>query len=276
MAKDTCNEIHHIFPDFVGFQTWIGDYQRLYQFTRRNDELIKDMRICSGAQLALALLHLFLFLFYPRQKLNLYYVIFSVLFFGTNLAVSGDNVTGNPLMQWWWQHIFWICGVIGTISAWHLLYAVGDTPIPRWKAITALIFTVGYLVKKVIFFDTNPNDGFNILFLLINADGLWALISAIRRGKPHIWLIGLGMAIIVIFYFFVGANVFHLWTDHAQCDLVMSIGILAFPLLFSIYLALDFARTNQDLSLKLAEVEDLQTRNWNWSPTRRKVREDRH
>lgn len=246
-----------IFPDFIGFQTWIGDYARVHQTSRRNYELFDDMKLCSAAQLSLALLHLFLFLFYPKQKLNLYYVIFSVLFAGTNLAISGDNITANPLMQWWWQHIFWICGVFGTVSAWHLLYAVGGTVIPRWKVIIALVFTMVYFVKKVVFFDSNPNDGFNLLFLLIMMDGLWSLIGAIRRGKPYIWLIGIGMGLIVVLYFFVGADVFQLWKNNAERCLAMSIGLLSFPLLFSIYLALDFARTNHDLSLRLAEVEYL-------------------
>lgn len=250
----------HIFPDFVGFQTWIGDYERLRQHARHNFDLFRDMRICSAAQLSLALLHLFLFLFYPKQKLNLYYVIFSVLFAGTNLAISGDSISTDPLMQWWWQQIFWICGVLGTISAWHLLYAVGGTAIPRWKAIAAVVFTLVYLVKKVIFAETNPNDGFNLLFLVILLDGLWTLMGAVRRGQPNIWLIGLGMMLIILLYFFVGADVFHLWKSHAERCLVMSIGLLTFPLLFSIYLALDFARTNQDLSFRLTEVEDLSAR----------------
>ena len=247
----------HIFPDFIGFQTWIGDYARLSKETRHNYELTNDMNLCSAAQLSLALLHLFLFLFYPKQRLNLYYVIFSVLFAGTNLAVCGQNITDSPLIQWWWQHIFWICAVLGTVSAWHLLYAVGHTAIPRWKAVIAIIFTVVYLVIKVLLFNYNGFDGFNILFLLILVDGLWALIGAMRRGQPNIWLIGLGMAIIVLLYFFVGADVFHLWTGRAERNLAMSIGLLSFPLLFSIYLALDFARTNQELSNKLAEVQDL-------------------
>jgi signal transduction histidine kinase/DNA-binding response OmpR family regulator len=247
----------HIFPDFIGFQTWIGDYERMHLVNQRNYELFQEMWLCTAAQLSLALLHLFLFVFYPKQKLNLYYVIFSVLFAGSNMAVSGDAIAASPLMQWWWQHIFWICGVLGTISAWHLLYAVGHTPIPRWKAITAIVFVLVYLVKKVIFLDMNVSDGFNLFFLLFLIDGLWALIGAIRRGLPNIWLIGFGIALIIPLYFFVGADVFHLWTSRAERCMVMSIGLLSFPLLFSIYLALDFARTNQDLSLKLEEVEEL-------------------
>jgi len=247
----------HIFPDFIGFQTWIGDYELMRQFYDRAYSLFNDMWLCTAAQLSLALLHLFLFLFYPKQKLNLYYVIFSVLFAGSNMAVSSDAITAHPQMQWWWQHIFWFCGVLGTISAWHFLYAVGRTPIPRWKAIIAMVFIVVYLIKKVVFLDMYVNDGFNILFLLFLMDGLWAIIGAIRRGLPHIWLIGLGIALIIPLYFFVGADVYHLWTNRAERCIAMSVGLLSFPLLFSIYLALDFARTNQDLSLKLAEVEEL-------------------
>ncbi|MFD1257699.1 ATP-binding protein [Mucilaginibacter terrae] len=248
----------HIFPNFIGFQTWIGDYKRLHDFKQREQSLFEYMWLCTAAQLALALLHLFLFLFYPKQKLNLYYVIFSVLFAGSGMAVSGDEITNNPMIQWWWEHIFWICGVLGTISAWHLLYAVGHTPTPRWKVIFAAFFLLVYFIKKVIFMDSAPyNDGFNWLFLLILMDGLWALTGAIRRGQPHIWLVGVGMILIILLYFFVGADVFFLWSSRAERCLAMNIGLLSFPVLFSIYLALDFARTNQDLTLRLAEVENL-------------------
>jgi signal transduction histidine kinase/DNA-binding response OmpR family regulator len=251
----------HVFPDFIGFQTWLGDYQKLSAAKQRDESLYEYMWLSVAAQLSLALLHLFLFFFYPKQRLNLYYVIFSVLFAGTTLAVSGDNITANPVMQWWWQHIFWICGVIGTASGWYLLYAVGQTRIPKWKAIFIFGFLVVYLTKKVLFMDSRPyNDGFSLFFLIILLDGIWALIVAIRRGLPHIWLIGLGMLLIVLFYFFIGADVFRLWANGAERSLAMSIGIFSFPVLFSIYLALNFARTNQDLSLRLLEVEELSAR----------------
>jgi signal transduction histidine kinase/DNA-binding response OmpR family regulator len=250
----------HIFPDFIGFQTWVGDYQRLHKAMQRDHTLFEDMWLCTAAQLALALVHLFLFLFYPKQKLNLSYVIFSVLFAGTGIAVWGDNITSDPLMQVWWQHIFWISGVLGTTAAWYLLYAVGHTPIPRWKGVAAIAFTIVYLVKKAVFLNMFSTDDFNILFVVVMLDGLWALIGAIRRGRPHVWLVGLGMAIIVVLYFFVGADLFHLWASNAERSLAMNIGLLTFPVLFSIYLALDFARTNQDLSFRLIEVEELSSK----------------
>jgi signal transduction histidine kinase/DNA-binding response OmpR family regulator len=246
-----------VFPDFIGFQAWYGSYEKQHAVSHRDQSIFQYMLLSTAAQIALAVLHLFLFIFYPKQRLNLYYVIFSVVFAGTNVAVSTINITGNPETQQVFMQVFWIAAILGTVSGWHLLYSVSQTAIRRWKVIVVLVLSIAYLIKHVFFMYAYPVDGFSIFFLLITMDGLWALIGAIKRKQPFVWLIGMGMVMIVLFYFFAGADVFGLWNNYAARCLTMSIGLLSFPLCFSIYLALDFARTNQNLSMRLAEVEKL-------------------
>jgi signal transduction histidine kinase/DNA-binding response OmpR family regulator len=248
---------NYIFPDFIGFQTWVGNYQQLQVLTQKNRQYFQYMLLSIAAQLALALLHFFLFLFYPKQKLNLYYFIFSVLFAGTNWAVYYQSITGSPSLQYTAGTIFWVCAILVTASGWHLLYKAANAPIPKWKAVGVTIITVAYLTKYVIALLRYPIDGFNVFFLIIMLDGLWTIFRAVQRRQPYIWLIGLGMLIVVVLYFFVGADVFGLWTSYPARCFAMSMGLLVFPLCFSIYLALDFARTNHDLSLRLAQVEEL-------------------
>jgi signal transduction histidine kinase/DNA-binding response OmpR family regulator len=246
-----------VYPDFIGFQAWVGNYKKLQVITQNNRRYFEYMLLSLGAQLALALLHMFLFVFYPTQKLNLYYFIFSMLFAGTNWAVYAQNVTSSPATQYLFGTIFWICAILVTASAWHLLYKVSKVPILKWKMVAISAMTVVYLTKYITALLLYRNDGFAIYFLIVMLDGLWTLFRAIQRKQEHTWLIGLGMLLIMLLYFFVGADVFGLWTNFPARSFAMSMGILVFPLCFSIYLALEFARTNQDLSFRLAQVEEL-------------------
>lgn len=247
----------HVFPDFIGFQTWVGRYDRIATLSQKNETLFQVMYLSVAAQLSLALLHLFLFLFYPKRKLNLYYVLFSVCFAGTNWGIATNNLATTAAGQLTATLVFWLAAILSTTTGWVLLQSIGDRRIPRWKIAVIIIFTLIYTVKHFFFPDSPSDLSFSIAFLAIMLDGLWALFRAIRKGQPYVWLIGLGMVMILLLYFFVGADVFGLWRNYALRCFVMSMGLLAFPLCFSIYLALDFARTNENLSLRLAEVEGL-------------------
>lgn len=66
------------------------------------------------------------------------------------------------------------------------------------------------------------------------------------------------MFIVTLFFFLVGSDIFGLMKgDDDRINQWMSIGLLSFPLTFSVYLALDFADTNRDLWLRLREIEAL-------------------
>lgn len=247
-----------VFPDFIGFQAWVGDYNRLHSVTAGRKQLFDYILLSVAAQLTLAVLHLLLFLFYPRQRLNLYYSIFSVFFAGTNWAACVYNITTSPPGQYIASMLFLICCLLGSVSAWFLLYKVGKSAISRWKTILVSVITFLYLLKYLIFPLKYPTDGLGLVFLILMIDGFSALFLAIRRRQPYLWLIGLGMLIVSLLFFFVGVDILKLWTHYypEKC-LTMSIGLLAFPLCFSVYLALDFARTNENLSSRLVEVEEL-------------------
>ncbi|MBC6112612.1 ATP-binding protein [Pedobacter fastidiosus] len=249
-----------IFPDFSGFQIWAGDYKKMHVANEESKTLFNYMFLSVAAQLALGLLHLFLFLFYPKNKLNLYYFFFSVFFAATSWAVSIYNVTSNPVIQYASNPIFFLSCILGTTTAWILLYKTANAKIPKWKGITIGIITLLYCLKYSIFPLNNSQDGFSIIFLIIMADGIWKLFRAIKKRQSHVWIVGLGMVLIVLFYFFVGADVFKLWGNYPLRCFVMSLGILSFPFCYSIYLALDFATTNFNLSKRLIEVEELSTK----------------
>ncbi|MCX2475010.1 ATP-binding protein [Pedobacter sp. MC2016-05] len=246
-----------IYPDFVGFQIWTGEYTEMQAINKKNKGLFEYMLMPIAVQFALGLLHLFFFLFYPKQKLNLYYFFYSVLFAATSWSVCMYSITSNPEIQKLSDPVFFVSSIIGKAISWVLLYKVGNLTIPKWKSIVVASITILYLIKYFIFPYHDGFDGSDIVFLIIMIDSLWRLFKTIRSQIPYAWIVGVGMIMILFFYFFVGADVFKLWQNYPLRCLTMAIGLLSFPFCYSIYLALDFARTNQNLSSRLIEVEQL-------------------
>ncbi|MFC3560559.1 hybrid sensor histidine kinase/response regulator transcription factor [Pedobacter jamesrossensis] len=246
-----------VYNDFVGFQIWAGEYIKMHTISKNKKMLFEYMLIPIAVQFALGLLHLFFFLFYPKQKLNLWYFFYSVLFAATSWSVCMYNISPSPEIQKLSDSLFFVSSIIGKAIAWVLLYKVGNLNIPRWKSIAVAFITIIYLVKYFLFPLHDGFDGSDIIFLIIMLDSLWRLFKTIRSQIPYAWIVGVGMIIILFFYFLVGADAFKLWQNYPLRCLTMAIGLLSFPFCYSIYLALDFARTNQNLSSRLVEVEQL-------------------
>ena len=252
------------FPEFIGFETWIGSFDQLSAAAstsmQRNDFLL----ISAGAQLALALLHIFLFAFYPKQKLNLYYSLFVLLSASTIAIPFIISDTTDPAIQAVANNVFAVAITLSTLAIGLLFYAISFPVLPKWRILIMSLMALGLLSYIVIVSQAcecavtdQMGNFFNMYYLLVNLDGVRAIIIAIRRKKPGVWLIGLGMFILSLFFFFVGADVFGWITSAELKNQLMSFGLLVMPLCFSLYLALDFARTNRNLSTKLLQVQQL-------------------
>ncbi|PUZ19691.1 Signal transduction histidine kinase [Chitinophaga costaii] len=249
------------FPEFTGFQVWVDTYEHLsatqLQRLQYNDGLLFSV----GAQVALVFLHIFLYIFYPWQRLNLYYSIFVGLCAATLYLRYFVANTLSPPYQYLAATVFDIAMILAIFFAAVLLYSVSYGKLPLRRIWVLGIIGVLVLVYYLGNFPELPVEPTDLYFLIAIADGLWALVRAIRRGAKKMWLIGAGMFIVALFFFGVGADLLG-WMhgDVARINQWMSIGLLAFPLTFSIYLALDFADTNRNLRLRLEEVGALSER----------------
>jgi len=250
------------FPEFTGFQLWVGTYEQLAAGALDDLKMNSFLLASISAQLALVLLHLILFAFYPRQRLNLYYSLFvfstAAVLYLRYLTVS----TADPHVQRITADLFEAGIIAVAFLAGILLYGVSYDRLPRRRIfITALLGSLTLLD----YFLGNRNASVPTIFwleifyfLLVITDGLLALIRAMIRKKPRIWLVGAGMLTITIFYLLVGSDLFGLMKGNNQLIAEwMSIGVLAVPISFSIYLALDFADVNRSLTARLKEVETL-------------------
>lgn len=254
------------FPEAEGFLLWVGTYGQLSAGVLNALKMNSFLLASIGAQLALVLLHLTLFAFYPRQRLNLYYSLFvftsAAVLYLRYLTVG----TADLHVQRITADLFEAGIILYIFFAGVFLYGVSYDHLPRRRII--IIALLGALTLLDYFLQNrNPTQAvFSLLeisyFLVVIANGLFALIKAMRSRKPRIWLIGAGMLIITFFYLLVGSDLLGLMKgDNQLISQWMSIGLLAFPVSFSIYLALDFADVNRNLTTRLKEVQELSALN---------------
>lgn len=257
------NNFVGVFSNFYGFQVDIGDYRSVSLRMRRNNQFLDAVPWFAFAQLILGLLHFFFFLFYPKQKLNLYYAFFVLLVGINGLAIYLFYQTRFPSVQFFAEYLTCICKVLIMWSAVLLLYALNYHIIPRWRvsilAIISIAYLVGYTIKYLFFPVSTWEDYFSFIFLLCITDGCWSAYQVISRRQKGVWLVGVGVAAVIILYFFASADVFGLWPYYLSPVrvFVLSAGEMVLPICLSLYLAIDFASTNQRLIAKLSEVEHL-------------------
>ncbi|MCG2612752.1 ATP-binding protein [Terrimonas sp. NA20] len=266
LAIRYCNYDHY-FSNFVGFQGWISEANFMLA-KHRSDQRFYDYLLMSGAAMSmLILLHLLLYAFYPKQKVNLYYSLFVL---GTTISLFARYeaiVTRDPGMQLLLYKIFSASISLMPFFFALLLYHVSSAVLPRKKlwfiGIISMVFTVIYFFgNNVDLLTINSTIGTlnNLFTVLVMADGLIAVSKAIRRGDQRIWLIGFGILIVVLGSVIVGANTFRLFNFY-QLMTGMAILCLVMPVLFSIYIAMDVASTNRQLSAQLKQNDLLASEN---------------
>lgn len=252
-----------VYPDFLGFQLSIGDYVKGAEKTRASKQLFEYLPMFAAAQLILGLLHLLFFLFYPRQKLNVYYALFVLLIGINGIAVYQYYLTPYPSVQYIADFTALTCKVLIMWSAVLLLYVLNYRRIPRWRmgALTGitLFYILEYILKFWVFKEGKWGDYFSVAYFVCMMDGLWSATQVIKRGQKDAWLIGIGVATVILVYFFAWDDIFSIWPYglNAMRLFVMGSGSLVLPLCLSLYLALDFARTNHSLTVKLLEIANL-------------------
>jgi len=251
-----------VYANFYGFQTWIGDYNKLSPKIQIANERFIVMLMCAAAQLILGLLHLLLFVFYPRQKLNLYYALFVLLVGLNEIGIYLFYRTNIPIVQYSAQALIDEGKVIMMWAAVMLLYLLDYKQVPRWRIIVLSTISSFYFIAYIYKFFHHIEywaDYFWLAFLVCMLDGFWSVFRLIQKKQKGVWLICAGVVAVILLYYFAWDDTFHLWPygSNSLRLLVMAVGELILPLCLSLYLAVDFAKTNQDLSAKLFEVENL-------------------
>jgi len=213
----------------------------------------------AGLFLAVGLVHLLLFAFYPRERANLLFSLFAIglsfVVFLTLLLAVNSYPPGALLVL---RIVF--AAAIGFSSSVELafLYAAFGVRAPKLFWVAAAGWVAYVLAEAGML--RGAFTWFAALNFFTAGESVRVTVQALRRRVDGAWIIGCG-----VFFTALVAPKEVLLTAGVPIPAVVSALIdqaytLAIIVSISIYLARRFARTNRQLEAQLVQVEELSTR----------------
>ncbi len=214
--------------------------------------------------LVLGLVHFLLFIFYRKQKSNLYYSIFMILFSGLTYVVFLTNgISENPLFVSKASFILSLFFPLFFIPLAGLIYNLFTDKIPKIFWIT---IGIAIILSLLYYLNIKIVNYFYIGFVLL----LWfevtrVVIRAMIKRIDGAWIIGIGVLFFILFFTIIMFYIIRYgsitFSDMSLSALIFGLltfsAILSIPISMSVYLARDFARTNVNLEKQLEQVKIL-------------------
>lgn len=219
-----------------------------------------------GVLAALALLHFLLYLFYRRERANLFYSLFALSLAATlllNDLFNSDTLVGarSGVGAGVSFVLFAAAFAVAFSSLAAFLYvAFGERITKRFWLLPAL--WLGAVVLVALYLRENVTLYAVCLALALTLiEAIRVMVRALIRRRPGAWIV---MAGVSLFAFSMCASI---GQELFGYRLVSSVGkatdiliLLAVPVSVSVFLARNFARTNRDLEAQLAQVKELSAR----------------
>ncbi len=229
----------------------------------------KEAMFLTGAGAAFAVLHLMLFVYFPRVRANLYFALFSVCIAGIYWTDQRALLSHDPANAIRWLKGTITFGTLLPIAAVLVALAAFRSRIPRYfylLAVAAAGVIVWCWLTPGTIDDLTPFYAFSFVPYL---ETLRVLGMAIYRRRSRAWVIGLGFALFVLTAFSPALGV------AVEPRRAVSAGLLLLLISVSIYLAMGVARTEHDLEARLAEVERLSLRNLEQEREKQRIETER-
>jgi len=210
----------------------------------------------SAIALAFAILHVGLFISYPKARENLHYAFFAFGIAALSYIpahIEGSIYTGQVVHRLWLTRVFAFITIVAGLRFLYGLFA-GRLPVQFW--IFAGLGGISLIAAPNIHLDY-----FFYFIVLGMAEMLRIIALAVWRKKSGAWIIGCG---------FVGFILLTSYSMVPELQIAQNIvrhyqdpfffGTLFLVLSMSFYLARSFARTSKNLEAKLVEVQELSAR----------------
>jgi serine phosphatase RsbU (regulator of sigma subunit) len=209
----------------------------------------------SGVLLVFTLIHILLFVFYPKLRQNLYFALFTASFgilnylnYQTFFSTSGMAIINIQDLQL----IFMLSTMIFFLL---FSYSLFYDRIPRQFWVFMLsIMTLGTSIslKTTEFYEWL----FVLMVIIFIIEIFRTLFVAVYKKRRGSWVFSIGMILFVVSQIFVAAlNLEYMSTTISNAGEVASIGgIMALLITMSVSLSRSFADTNHRLETKLKEV----------------------
>lgn len=207
----------------------------------------------AGILLTFTVIHFLLFVFYPKEKRNLYFSLFAGgLLFITYFLYRLE------LARYTFETIFFLRStlfleIIVVAFAARLMHSIEDTQQTIYSnavlsiGMTAAIFIYFYPMELVLVRE--------VLILAFVVELLRTLYKMFKKRKEGVWIIGTGMLLFVIGLIISILINFQLMSGDVKIINMAGSGMLIFSM--SIFLSREFASTQNSLKQKLDEVQEL-------------------
>ncbi|MDQ3687514.1 MAG: SpoIIE family protein phosphatase [Acidobacteriota bacterium] len=246
-------------PGFNGFiqsaPAAITSFGRQERDSRRDNLLI-------GILFAFALLHFLIFIFYRRERANLFYSLFAFSLGMGTLLSKGYSYGGRTAFA---SALLFASFIAAHAAAFLLLLAflyvafAGKFSKFFWLMLALLI---GVIVVLAIFLRAPVALYVTCAFFLLTiVDAMRIMVQALVRRRGGAWIIMTGVLVFACGVLVAVIGELNLVDfDNSTAYAAGVCIMLAVPLSVSIFLARNFARTNEDLAAQLEQVKTLSAR----------------
>ncbi len=215
-----------------------------------------------SALFALAFLHFFIYIFYPKHRGNLYYSLFCIAF-GIASFVNYSNAKGtSPDYIIFHNLVSLFFSLAAVLALLRLLYAIfsEDKPPHYFKFLVAFFF-ISYLG---FFFISGNNFLMVAYYAIAGFEVFRVMVVAFRKHKAGATILGTGVLLGLMFFimFSAAVNTFgFIQFPNYFGTISRHLGTIMITISMSIYLARDFSKTNRSLETKLQEIQELSEKN---------------
>jgi serine phosphatase RsbU (regulator of sigma subunit) len=229
-----------------------------------------------GLLLAIGLLHLLLFWFYPRQRANLFFGLFACSSAASNIvyyrwSLSHQSATGILLQNGANNTLTFLA--LGTLLA--FMYTAFAERIPKWFWGWVMAAAL-YIPMNSIFVGLAETRHW---YLYIQALTWFPVIEVVRGMSQPIknkvsgaWIVGAGMLVYTLYIALVLLILVRRLSGPNFSITIRSVVILFLTGAVSIFLARQFARTSLDLESQLAQVKQLSEKELEYQRTEAELR----
>ncbi|MEW6469686.1 MAG: SpoIIE family protein phosphatase [Bacteroidota bacterium] len=227
---------------------------------------------------ALAILHFLLYIFYRKNISNLYYSIFAAgigyVLFTTFIASYNSSTSQNETIE----SINGIVLMLSFLSLLALIYSIFYKRFPLMFRITA----AAAAVALTLLYSGLEQAGMLVfsIYFIIAIELIRVVVVSLRKKREGARIIGTG---VVTFMAFMVMMVISMLSGHVSLSTSTTAGMIFFflvilsiisiPLSMTVYLARDFARTSNNLQVKLEEVERLSAKTIEQEKEKQKILE---
>jgi len=213
------------------------------------------MLIILVASLLLGLFHIILFLYNPKQKLNLYLTLLSVSFAASALFNFQIHYTSDPNIFILFLQLAVLATVVLVILQLLTVYKLFYTKLPK---LFFLFAGYGIFVVFLLLYPSSKVSVFGSWFMILGfAESARVGVMKGLKRKGGYGIIVAGLVILFISIVYQMLINFQIIKPIGDLFMAYIYGFLAFLVSISIFLAMRFAQTSRNLQQQLVQVSKL-------------------